>query len=165
MATDWNAIKADYLATGMRYDDLAAKWCVSISTLKKRAARENWTGRTIDVVSSTEPSELKELVELVDPAIVAAEARATRIKKLMDTTDAMMDRVIAALQVVEPDNTYALMTLVKSLKDLRDMQGLNKSALDLEEQKLRIELMRQQRQAQIAEPITVEFVNTDGAET
>ena len=176
--TEWDAIKADYLATGMAYQDLAAKWNVSISTLKKKAAREGWRDEYIKIALEKEPQkepkksrqeprvelEPELFPELVSPEALAAELRVNRMRKLMETTDTMMDRVINALDIIEPGNTYALSMLVRSLKDLREMQGLNKSKLDLEEQQLRIEIMKQQKQSQIAEPITVEFVNMDGAE-
>ena len=91
-----------------------------------------------------EPQELPvpSEVELVTPEMMAAELRARRAKRLMETTDAMMDRIIDAMEIVKPDDTYALKTLIAALKDLREMQGLNKSALDIEEQKARIAKLR-----------------------
>ena len=174
MKADWAAIKADYLATGMAYQDLAKKWCVSISTLKKRAAREKWKREHVEIAKSAEPEPLEEELEmepepsegteLIQPGMLASELRANRMRRMIETTDAMMDRVINAMELIKPGDAYALNTLVRTLKDLREMQGLNKSALDIEEQQLRIELMRQQRQSMIAEPVVVEFVNTEDAE-
>lgn len=177
---DWNAVKTDFLATGMSYSALASKWGVSISTLKKKAAREKWAQAHDDVVVLAEnlpeeklakkprkkakrkpkeepkqepvPLEVKqepEPMELVpqneEIALVsaaAAEIRAKRARRMLETTDMMMDHIIDALQLVEPDNTYALGMLVRALKDLRDIQGLNKSALDIEEQQARIAKLR-----------------------
>ena len=103
----------------------------------------------------------------IAPQELALELRAQRSKRMMETTDAMMDRIIDALGLIEPDNTYALATLVKALKDLREMQGLNKSALDIEEQRARIdklksEIRRDERESR--EPLVIEFVDTEGAE-
>ena len=150
---DWTAVKADYLATGMAYPALAKKWNVSLSTLKKRAMREKWSELFGTVVQQSEPTvpvplEEKEPagtkeepqpgVELVSVEQIAIEARRERYQRMMRTTDAMMDRILDAMELVKPDDTYAIKTLVSALKDLREMQGLNKSALDIEEQKARI---------------------------
>lgn len=165
MKPDWTAIRADFLATGASYSSLAKKWNVPLSTVKKRAMREKWATGFSRVVKKTEPlmepvpteMELRPEMEpvpneepeaeLVPTEQYAAELRANRCRRMIEATDAMMDRVINALEIIEPDNTYALMTLVKSLKDIREMQGLNKSALDIEEQRLRIEKMKREARA------------------
>ena len=171
MKADWAAIKADYLATRRPYQELADKWGVSISAIKKKAAADKWkeAAKLIFIEPTTEPkSELlvpiEPKVEMVEPATAAREMRIERARKMLRATDAMVDRVIDALEILKPGDTQSLHLLVRTLKDLREMQGLNKSALDIEEQQLRIELMRQQRQSMIAEPVIVEFVNSDGAE-
>ena len=98
-------------------------------------------------------------VVLVKPEEYAAELRANRYRKMIEATDAMMDRVINAMDLIEPDNTYALMTLVRSLKEIREMQGLNRTALDIEEQQLRIEkLKREMQQAEESNEISVSIM-------
>ena len=72
---DWAAIEADFLATGMSYNELARKWGVSISTLKKKAMRGKWA------------------------------------KKMIETTDAMMDRIIDALQTSNDLTPYSIKLL------------------------------------------------------
>ncbi len=167
---DWPAIRADYLATGASYASLAKKWNVPLSTVKKRAMREKWSASFAEIVKATvpemEPKVEPELepeaelepepqeepfTELMQPEQYATELRANRYKKMIETTDAMLDRVIDALNVVQPDNTYALLTLVKALKDIREMQGLNRSALDVEEQQLRIEKLKRETRAEADE--------------
>ena len=56
----------------------------------------------------------------------------------MRITDAMMDRILSAMESPEVVSPYSLKLLASTLRDLREMQGLNKSALDLEEQMARI---------------------------
>lgn len=158
---DWNAIEADFLATGMAYPALAKKWDVSLSTLKKKAMRGRWGDRHAAVAilaeervpeNQEEPSEepvpvweepTKEKepepqAELITPEEIAIETRSDRIRRMLRTTDEMMDRIVNALDLIKPDDTYALKTLISALKDLREMQGLNKSELDIEEQRARI---------------------------
>lgn len=177
--TDWAAIKADYLATGLPYTELSKKWGVSLSTLKKRGMREKW-GQTASQVAleaakeealameptvpqKTEPDEELELpaepepqdspwrAEISDPKALALEMRVARRAKLLTTTDAMMDRIITALDLIDPDNTYAISMLVRALKDLRDLQGLSKDQLDLEEQQARIAKLRSETRDQESE--------------
>lgn len=165
MKPDWAAIRADFLATGASYSSLAKKWKVPLSTVKKRAMREKWATGFSRVVKKSEPlmepvplemepqpemepvPDAEPEVELIPAEQYATELRANRYRKMIEATDAMMDRVIHALEIIEPDNTYALMTLVKSLKEIREMQGLNKSALDIEEQQLRIEKLKREARA------------------
>lgn len=166
---DWILIEEDYLATGMPYAKLAAKWNVPLSTLKKRAASGNWVKKFLKVAKeaelSLEPAP-EPVPELVPREQVAVELRSQRYKRMIEATDSMMDRVIDALQVVKPGDTFAIGTLARALKDLREMQGLNRSALDIEEQQLRIRKLQMELQYHQlgTEPITVEFVNTEGAE-
>ena len=61
---------------------------------------------------------------------------------MIEASDMIMDHIIDALGLIKPDDTMALGTLVRALKDLREMQGLNKSALDIEEQRARIAKLR-----------------------
>ena len=54
-----------------------------------------------------------------------------------------------------------------ALRDLREMQGLNRTALDIEEQRARIAKLRSETHIPEADSggVTVEFVDTYGAET
>ena len=162
--TNWMAIEADYLATGMPLTELAKKYGVSISTLKKKSAKGKWGEKVpqtaLEAIKRTTPKKepkkepvpsQKEPWEIADPQSMAVEMRVERQKKLMKTTDAMMDRIISALDMIEPDNTYAIATLVKALKDLRDLQGLSKDQLDLEEQQARIAKLRSETRDQESE--------------
>lgn len=135
---DWTAIKTDFLATGMAYSALAKKWNVPLSTVKKRAMREKWSDQHAKVMELAPEPEV-EPEPVVEPEVyIATDMRAERSRRLLQTTDAMMDRIIDALDIIKPDDTYALSTLVRALKDLREMQGLHRTELDIEEQRARI---------------------------
>lgn len=188
---DWKAIEADYLATGMAYVDLAKKWNVSISTLKKKAAAGRWGAKLPAVAARAEAAERKgtpqkgtgnrkgteepkgtdakwaeapdeldgeervredaeelggsegsDLALDIVPEDLALRLRIERRDRLLRVTDEMMDRIIDALNTIEPGNASAIATLARALKDIRDIQGLSKDALDLEEQKARIQKLR-----------------------
>lgn len=139
---DWSAIEADFLATGTKYPTLAKKWGVSLSTLKKKASAGEWAAKLAEVSKRAEPepepAPNAEPTEIMHPEELAAELRAKRSLRMIEVTDMMMDHIIDALGVIHAEDTLALATLVRALKDLREIQGLNKSALDIEEQQARI---------------------------
>lgn len=155
----WAEIRADYLATGLSYKKLAEKHGVPLSTLKKRAAADKWMkdreavdagfygtdgaeGSEDETGTGSEP--------LVPTDAEILELRRDRLDRFNQATDAMMDRIIDALVSDDVISPYSLKLLASALRDLREMQGLNKSALDVEEQKARIEKLR--RDTSTAEP-------------
>ena len=153
---DWAAIEADYLATGLKYPSLAKKWGVSLNTLKKKASAGKWGAKLTAVTMQAEtpapkapkqekapaPVPSTDDAEIMTPEELATELRAKRSKRMIEVTDMMMDHIIDALDLIKPDDTMALATLIRALKELREMQGLNKSALDIEEQQARIAKLR-----------------------
>lgn len=149
---DWNAIEADFLATGLKYPSLAKKWGVSLSAVKRKAAAGKWAAKLADITKRTEPRTEPEPIgepapdetgtEIMTPEQLAEELRAKRSRRMIEVTDMMMDHIIDALDLIKPDDTMALATLIRALKELREMQGLNKTALDIEEQQARIAKLR-----------------------
>lgn len=150
---DWSAIEADYLATGLKYPSLAKKWGVPLSTLKRRASEGKWSAKLAAVTERVAPIPIPNdtdstggtsitNADLMTPQELAIELRSKRYQRMIEATDMIMDHIIDALEVIKTDDTLALATLVRALKDLREMQGLNKSDLDLEEQRARIAKLR-----------------------
>lgn len=133
--TDWERVEEDFLASGMSYRALAEKHGVSLSTVKKRAAAGHWQERLLSLKREEEravESRNRKLLEL----------RENRRALLLNTADDLLEKLRLALDQLEPENTPALASLARTLKDLRELQGLRKDALDLEEQQARIEKMR-----------------------
>lgn len=186
----WSRIRADFLATGASYKSLAEKYGVSLSKVKRIAAKELWTSGGTDYTSlaeeaksvskkrtktnQSEPSEPKrtEPAEPESTALIVPEAEDTvitprdRYERFMEITDSMMDRIADALASPDVINPYSLKLLASALRDIREMQGLNKSELDREEQKARIAKLKKEAEDQMRldEVFTVEFVDTEGAE-
>lgn len=152
----WKTIRADFLATGLTYPQLAKKYGVPLSSLKKIAAKESWMQdrNAIDLETAkrksgtgtgtggtgTEPEPIipEEAMTPLPTVAEIIEGKADRLEKFMRITDAMMDRILSAMESPEVVSPYSLKLLASTLRDLREMQGLNKSALDLEEQMARI---------------------------
>lgn len=184
----WSRIRADFLATGASYKSLAEKYGVSLSKVKRIAAKELWTSGGTDYTSlaeeaktvskkrtktnQSEPSEPErtepaESTALTVPEHVEVmEAPRDRYQRFMEITDSMMDRIADALASPDVINPYSLKLLASALRDIREMQGLNKSELDREEQKARIAKLKREAEDQMRmdEVFTVEFVDTEGAE-
>lgn len=165
---DWTEIEKDYQENGLSLKELAVKYGVSISTLKKAAMRQGWgKGRVapkrrqtadrvkaaLTEVEEMEPNGTDEMEpEQMEPngtkvvplwpenqTILPAEDGAERFQRIVDE---MLDRVEDAICRVDTSNAGAVKLLTAALKDLRSLKGLDKSPLDLEEQKARIEKLR-----------------------
>lgn len=140
---DWKQIEADFLATGMSYRTLAAKYGVSFSTLRKKAAAGRWREGFGKVVTKseqlTEQEQLAEQAEQEEASVIIRKDRAVRFAEM---TDIMADKILEALDAVDVKDAYAIKLLAGALKDLRELQGLNKTALDIEEQQARIAKLR-----------------------
>lgn len=165
---DWTEIEKDYQENGLSLKELAVKYGVSISTLKKAAMRQGWgKGRvapkrrqtadrvkaTLTEVEEMEPNGTDEMEpEQMEPngtkvvplwpenqTVLPAESGAERFQRIVDE---MLDRVEDAICQVDTSNAGAVKLLTAALKDLRSLKGLDKSPLDLEEQKARIEKLR-----------------------
>ena len=84
----------------------------------------------------------EELSETLDVWALAEQRRQDRRTRLLDTSDELLDKLRREMDELEPGNAKALASLVRALKDLRELQGLRKDALDLAEQQARIERLR-----------------------
>ena len=168
-AETWSRVRADYLTTGLTYKKLAEKYGISLPMIKKVASREHWTADKAKVEAVTnEVTWGNRSAEGSEAEILTvADIRRDRYEKFMEITDAMMDRIQAALTSPEVISPYSLKLLASALRDLREMQGLNKTALDIEEQQARIEKLRADTkvvQSPEDRAVVVEFVDTFGAE-
>lgn len=133
---DWTPIEADFLSCGAGYRALAEKYGVSLSSVKKRASAGGWQKKLLELRRGEEPEELS------GPSELAKQIRQDRRLRLLDTSDVLLDKLRRTMDELEPGNAAALARLARALKDLRELQGLQKDALDLEEQRTRIEKMR-----------------------
>ena len=156
---DWTEIRIDYEENGLSYTQLAEKYEVSISTMKKAAARQGWEkkkkGRTREkkaedietVLSKMEPPEMEpengtgmaEIVPLYPDRVMPAETDEERFNRVVRE---MLSRVEDAICLMDVRQTGSVKLMTGALKDLKDLLGLSKTALDLEEQRARIEKLK-----------------------
>ena len=88
---DWKRIKAEYIAGGTSYRKLAEKHGVSFSTLRKVAAKEQWTElrnragakRDTKIIDSVSEQEAQKVID--------------KLSRVSDLTDKLLDKIEQAI--------------------------------------------------------------------
>ena len=88
---DWKRIKAEYIAGGTSYRKLAEKYGVSFSTLRKVAAKEQWTElrnragakRDTKIIDSVSEQEAQKVID--------------KLSRVSDLTDKLLDKIEKAI--------------------------------------------------------------------
>lgn len=140
---DYKKIKAEYIAGGTSYRKLAEKHKVSFSTLRKVAAKEQWT-------ELRNKAGAKADTKLVD---VVSDKEASKANKIIDVADKLLGKISEMLEE-GVYNTQNIKNLTSALKDLKEIKGF-KSELDLQEQMARIAKL--QKEAQEAAETDMDF--------
>ncbi len=143
---DWDLVLADFLATGASYRKLSERHALPLRTLQRRAAAEHWQDRLRELrerEAAGDPppgpaGQNPQPAETVSPEELALETRQERRLRLMDTADTALEKIQRSLQSLGTEEVFALTSLIRAMKDMRDLLGLNKDALDLVEQQARI---------------------------
>jgi uncharacterized protein YjcR len=129
---DWNKIKAEYIAGGTSYRELAERYGVSFSTLKEHARREKWT----DLREKARQKADMKFANLM------GDKQANRSAKIEEVADMLLDKITEMLG----NNNYGVngvKQLTSALKDIKDIKGI-KSDIDLKEQNARIDKLRKE---------------------
>ena len=92
---DWKRIKAEYIAGGTSYRKLAEKYGVSFSTLRKVAAKEQWTElrnragakRDTKIIDSVSENEAKKAID--------------KLSRVSDLTDKLLDKLEQAIEELD----------------------------------------------------------------
>lgn len=134
---DWKKIKAEYIRGGVSYRKLADKYGVSFSTLRKIAAKENWT----DLRSKAGAKRDTKIIESV------ASQEAKRVDGIQTVADLLLQKIKDGVEdgslIVD---SQSIRQITASIKDLRDIKGM-KSELDMQEQMARIDKLRREAMA------------------
>lgn len=134
---DWQQIKTEYITdSSMSYRKLAQKYKVGVQSITTRSKREGWIEQRERHKNDIVTKSLKKI----------SERESSRISKYMEITDTLTQKLIEALELVQPGDTYALRQITSSLKDLKEMQGV-KSEADRREQEARIRNLEKQAEA------------------
>jgi uncharacterized protein YjcR len=149
---DWKKIKAEYIAGGTSYRKLAEKYGVSFSTLRKVAAKEQWTELRNKTRTKTD-------TKISDSV---SDKEADKAVNIIDVADKLLGKISELMDTV-PLDTQAMKHLTSALKDLKDIKGF-KSEADMREQEARIRNLEKQaeKDENDSEDITVTFATEGG---
>jgi transposase len=164
---DWKKIKAEYIAGGTSYRQLAEKYGVSFSTLRKVAAKENWTDLRNKCGTK---SDTKIIERLSDKSV-------DKMSRVLDITDKLLDKLEQAIEELDiqlyksvvktkeieynhdlrPDKPTKetiyeeeKVIEVKSIVDRSGLKAIASSLRDIKEiQMLKTELDKQEQEARI----------------
>lgn len=173
MSADWKKIKAEYIRGDTSYRRLAEKHGVSFSTLRKIAARENWTDlrnkagakRDTKIVESVASQEARR----VDRIGSIADRLLDKIEKSIEELDLHLATQTHKTKTIEYNNAgrpdkptkevvdeteevkmyrsiidkSGLKQIASAIRDLKEVQML-RSALDQQEQIARIEKLKKE---------------------
>lgn len=150
---DWKKIKAEYIAGGTSYRKLAEKYGVSFSTLRKVAAKEQWTELRNKTRTKTD-------TKIADSV---SDKEADKAVNIIDVADKLLGKISELMDTV-PLDTQSMKHLTSALKDLKEIKGF-KSDADMREQEARIRNLEKQveRDESDSEDITVIF-GTEGGQ-
>lgn len=151
----WDDIKTEYITTDIGTRPLAEKHNVSYSTLRKRAAREQWaqeraqfrTQRGADRVQAQREIEYQEYKSLLEAAGLLSSKLCSAVAQLTDA-DIIKDK-------------RGLKSLTGAMKDLAEIQGVKPDA-DKREQEARIKNLERQAAGEAQpEPVRVIIAGAD----
>jgi transposase-like protein len=165
---DWKKIKAEYIAGGTSYRKLAEKYGVSFSTLRKVAAKENWTDLRNKCGTKSDTKIIEKL----------SDKSADKMSRVLDITDKLLDKLEQAIEELDiqlyksvvktkeieynhdlrPDkptkeiiHEEEKVIEVKSIVDRSGLKAIASSLRDIKEiQMLKTELDKQEQEARIA---------------
>lgn len=137
---DIKKIRAEYIATNLSIPDLAEKHGVSKHTLYNYSSAEKWAELRREAADRA----VKKMVE------VECDKQVDRMQRLLNVSDKLLTAVEEAVDKFVSEELILEKSVLKSLsgaiKDIKEIQNI-KSALDIEEQKMRIAIMKQQAEA------------------
>ena len=165
---DWTEIRKEY-EQGASLQRLANKYDISIGTIKKACARENWVkGKTkLDRIAKNVEKAIQNGTKENGTAENGTEEKVPTVpfhKRIDAAALATLQKIETAIELVPPEQVQAIKQITGALKDLVQITG--GSELDREEQKARIDKLRAEtpKESSGAGGVTVRFVDTDGGE-
>lgn len=172
MATNWDAIRAEYIGGGTSYRKLAEKYGVALRALADHAKSEGWpAARDKARDRSVTLAQRKTANAAAANAVKFERAQRAAIDKLIAGIESLPE---GATRVQEREYSaadgklvrtvdYDVNALVASLERLSRIYGY-KSAADMREQEARIRQLEQSVGAAQSEPVVIRFDDADAEE-
>lgn len=149
---DYSKLKKEYLRGNISYRELAKKYGVPFGTLRKVAAKEQWTQLRTQARAKADTKMIESI----------SDKEAQRAVDIVDVADKLLGKISELMDAV-PLDTQSMKHLTSALKDLKDIKGY-KSAKDLEEQEARINKLRKEAEREDDTTNEVEIVFNAGKE-
>jgi hypothetical protein len=147
---DYSKLKKEYLKGNISYREIAKKYGVPFGTLRKVAAKEQWTQLRAQARAKAD-------TKIID---VISDIEAERAINIIDVADKLLGKISNLMDEI-PLDTQAMKHLTSALKDLKEIKGI-KSAKDLEEQDARINKLRKDAEREDDTTSEVEVVFSAG---
>lgn len=106
LITDWNKIKAEYIASDVSMQELANKYNISSSTMRKKAAKEKWSEQRNNVVTKVEQKTAEKIAEKQSNDI------ADGLTRLNDLAFRMLEKLEAAVDEID-EKEMSIVTQVR----------------------------------------------------
>ncbi len=130
--TDWTAVKDKYVTTECSMRALAKDYGLNVSTVSKKAKKENWLEERQQFQDKLQTKILEEMVR----------ERVSRAKEMLAVSDALLAQIKRVATRQEDLLPVEIKALSSSLKDLRDIQMLDKLAISApQDNKVTVELV------------------------
>ena len=164
---DWNEIRTEYMSTETSYRKLAEKYDVPVSTIFKRAKKENWVDLkkqnednlvaiTLDTCGEMQVERLKRIQTATDDLLSKIEQAITELNIVLNTktkktkvieyknferpdkpTKEIIEEEVEVVETASIVDRTGLKAIASALKDIKEIQML-KSDADMREQEARI---------------------------
>lgn len=192
---DWEAIKLEYITSDTTYQALANKYGMRMQTVAERSKKEDWRSarkkhkekivkRAVRKTEKKEADRLKRILKAGDRLLA-------KLEKAINELDIQICKEVEKTKIIEYNNDLrpdkptkeiieekekvkeyktiidrrGLQQLSNALNSLRDVQMI-RSAMDLEEQRLRIEALKKQAEKEEASAESnVNIIITGGDES
>ncbi len=168
---DWKRIKAEYIAGGTSYRKLAEKYGVSFSTLRKVAAKEQWTElrnkagakRDTKIIDSVSEKEAQKAIDKLARVSDLTDKLLDKLEQAIEELDIQLYKDVKKTKVIEYNNELRpdkptketiyeeeKVSEVKTIVDRSGLKAIASSLRDIKEiQMLKTELDKQEQEARI----------------
>lgn len=137
MVTDWSVIETDYITSNLSYRQIAKKYGIEFTTIKKRGKVDGWVEKreshrakvTSKALQAAEDVEIKLFSKVCNVA-----------DKLLKVLDKTADKMIETTEKGELVHPSLIKPMTAALKDIKEIQNRPTEA-DIREQEARIKAL------------------------
>lgn len=151
-AVDYSKLKREYLRGNISYRELAKKYGVPFGTLRKVAAKEQWTQLRAQTRSKAD-------TKIID---AISDKEAEKAVNIISVADKLLDKISNNIDALVTD-TQSIKHLTSALKDLKDIKDI-KSEADKLEQMARIKKLQKEAEDETPEDREVNVIFDDDIE-